>query len=104
MLIPQLCYSVTIIIIHMTYCSDDGCMTVCVCVCIGRGECVCETDECMCTAVEETTGLLYGGELCECDPIICYNQENDEVTIAASYTRHIVYNMFMIVDTYIHVN
>ena len=50
----------------------------------GRGDCVCETDECMCTALEETTGLPYGGDLCECDPIICYNPRNQEV----SYTMY----------------
>ena len=42
--------------------------------------CICETDECMCTAVEEKTGLVFGGELCECDPSICYSEEEQEVS------------------------
>ena len=32
--------------------------------------CMCDTDECICTAVEEKTGLVFGGDLCECDPTV----------------------------------
>ena len=59
----------------------------------GRGDCGCETDECMCTALEETTGLPYGGDLCECNPIICYNPRNQEVSYSVQlHTRECQHN------------
>ena len=45
---------------------------------VGNGECVCDGDRCDCFN-EETTGLPFGGTLCECDPSICYSQEEQEV-------------------------
>ena len=29
--------------------------------------------------IEEKTGLRYGGEICECDPLQCYSTEYDDV-------------------------
>ena len=45
---------------------------------VGNGECVCDGDMCDCFN-EETTGLPFGGTLCECDPSICYSQEQQRV-------------------------
>ena len=45
---------------------------------VGNGECVCDGDMCDCFN-EETTGLPFGGTLCECDPSKCYSQERQEV-------------------------
>ena len=46
------------------------------CWCAWSTGCICETEECIC-AVEEKTGLVFGGELCVCvcDPNICYSEE-----------------------------
>ena len=43
----------------------------------GHGTCSCT--ECICD-IEDNTGLSYQGEHCECDPLICYNEERDGVS------------------------
>ena len=44
----------------------------------GRGRCDCESNKCMCDR-EENTRLRYGGEICECDPLQCYNAASNSV-------------------------
>lgn len=64
---------------HISSCggiSEDGVL------CSGRGNCSCEKNTCICTAVGEVTGLPYTGTTCECNPDLCFNAEYPNRTCA----------------------
>ena len=47
----------------------------------GNGTCQCTDDGGVCECnVEENTGLRYEGTYCECNPIICYSREFNDVS------------------------
>ena len=47
----------------------------------GRGTCNCITNICNCTARAPRSGLVYGGNMCECSKDTCYNAEFPNVSI-----------------------
>ena len=41
---------------------------------VGHGSCDCDDNKCVCNATGPVSGRIYTGDLCECNPDFCFNE------------------------------